>query len=238
MIAPCEKPISVVEPGSITVSRCQVRTASTKRGMAAATRAGRSASVTPRTENHCQPCPRSDGSVERTLTTQACGRCAASASPSGRRSSALEPTPWNRSSSCRIAAASGRSMRRSLRMPMVISRRRSTEDEGIHRQHAVDDAAVEHLPLVLLGRRPCGHQQRPEVFGGRVGACGMRRLGQRTAQACAVAGDDGLAHPGSEFGGVRLVSSVVAAEFGQVVRQAARADDQHAVFGQRSERLA
>ena len=41
---------------------------STASGMAVAMRAGRLSSVTPRTENHCQPLPRSLGSGEHTLT--------------------------------------------------------------------------------------------------------------------------------------------------------------------------
>ena len=57
MIAPCEKPISVVAAGN-TAQACRHHcTACTNRGMAAATRTGPSASVTPWTENHCQPHP-------------------------------------------------------------------------------------------------------------------------------------------------------------------------------------
>ncbi len=59
MIAPCEKPISVVArrpDGASLVATA--RTACTKAGIAAATRAGRLVSVTPWTENHCQPGPR------------------------------------------------------------------------------------------------------------------------------------------------------------------------------------
>jgi len=55
------------------------------------------------------------------------------------------------------------------------------------------DAAVEHLPVPLSWRGAGGHQQRPEMLAARVGARGMRCIGQRSAQALIVAGRDGIA---------------------------------------------
>ncbi len=109
MIAPCEKPISVVPAGATAQASCHWLTACTNPGIAAATRAGRLVSVTPWTENHCQPGPEASGAC--TLAITASGRCGASASPNGARSRALEPTPWNSRTSWRGVA--GRWMMRS-----------------------------------------------------------------------------------------------------------------------------
>jgi len=113
----------------------------------------------------------------------------------------------------------------------------SAEHEGIHRQHTVGDAAIDHLGRQRR-RCTCGHQQGPEVFGGGMRALGVRRLCQCLAQPGTVALGDGLTHPGRELGGIGLGAAGAIAEFAQVARQAPRAHDEHAFFGQRRQRCA
>ena len=73
MMAPCEKPTSTVAWGVTPVCCCQPCTAFTNKGMASNTRAGRLSSVTPATENHCQPWPKSEANGACTLMTAAFG---------------------------------------------------------------------------------------------------------------------------------------------------------------------
>ena len=65
----------------------------------------------------------------------------------------------------------------------------------------------------------------------------IRGIVERTEQARAVALLDRLAHPRREGLDIGRVCAVTGAELVQVMRQAARTDDQHAFVGQRCQRL-
>ncbi len=107
MMPPCEKPTSATASVPTPASRCQRATVSAKAGSAASTRSARFSSLMPFTENHWRPAPRSEGSGAAMLTMKASGNSAASTWPSGTRSCALAPTPWNSSINC-WAGPSGR----------------------------------------------------------------------------------------------------------------------------------
>ena len=93
MIAPCEKPIKAVAAGPTPATACQCATALRNAGSAAATRAARLFSLTPRTENHWCPTPMSPAWAATTLTMNALGNCWASRSPSGCMACGVAPTP-------------------------------------------------------------------------------------------------------------------------------------------------
>ena len=69
------------------------------------------------------------------------------------------------------------------------------------------------------------------MLGRGVGARRVGRVREHTAQPLGIALLRGFSNPGAELMHIRLVMRVTLSELAQVVRQAARSDDEDAVVG-------
>jgi len=76
------------------------------------------------------------------------------------------------------------------------------------------------------------------MLGRRMRSTGMRRVGERAQEAFPVARERGIAHPFDKLDRVGRIMAVALTELIEVVREAARTDDEHAVARQRGERRA